>query len=73
MSLNTHCEARTFRGKTWETGELTATMSGTPQGVIEMLFQNIARYDQELATKTLFSLHEAVAYENQIRIDKEQQ
>lgn len=49
MPKDTHCTADLFRGPRWADAKLTGSFSGTPSGVIRMLFEQLARKDPEEA------------------------
>lgn len=58
MLHNTHCEAQLYQGKNWGDKALTGSLSGTPQGVIEMLFTSICQESIENAESLLLRLRE---------------
>ena len=61
MVKDTHCEATLHRGPTWGNAILTSRMSGTPEGVISMLFNRLAMLDIASAEKLLETLQEELS------------
>jgi hypothetical protein len=43
MNKSTHCEANLLCGDSWASAKVTGSFSGTPKGVIEMLFAQLCR------------------------------
>lgn len=50
------CSVSLFRGKTWGTATSLGAMSGTTQGVIEMLFMELARENSDATHELLKAL-----------------
>jgi hypothetical protein len=53
---DTLCEATTFRGDSWDTAEISSSFSGTPAGVVDMVFGCLARQNPNAAEELLKQL-----------------
>jgi len=53
---DTLCEAVTYRGESWETAEISSSFSGTPAGVVDMVFGWLARQNPNAAEELLKQL-----------------
>jgi hypothetical protein len=54
---NTHCTATLLKGESWATAKLTGEFSGTPSGVLFMLFEQMAQRDLDVAKNALDELN----------------
>lgn len=65
MAEASHCTAELLNGTTWKDAVQVSACSGTPSGVIGMLFENIARYNPEKAQKIIERLQQTLKFEKE--------
>ena len=59
-TIDTHCEATTYSGTTWSTAKQTCAFSGTPSGVILMLFERMVSDNPKAAESLLENLKQTL-------------